>query len=39
VVTSKQAEDSGVRLFLDIRLENHTTGNKILVGTASCRVP
>ncbi len=39
VITSKQAEDSSVRLFLDIHLENYTTGNKILVGTASCRVP
>lgn len=39
VITEKKMEDSGVRLFLDVWLDNTTTGKKILVGKASCRVP
>ncbi|MFC1885805.1 hypothetical protein ACFLZM_01950 [Thermodesulfobacteriota bacterium] len=38
VITEKKEEDSGVRLFLDVWLDNTATGKKILVGKASCRV-
>ncbi len=38
VITDKIEEDSGVRLFLDVWIDNTTSGKKILVGKASCRV-
>ena len=37
VVTRKEPEDSGMRLYLDIWME-HQDGNKVVAGTASCRV-
>ena len=37
VVTGKEPDDSGVRLHLDIWMENQD-GNRVVAGTASCRV-
>ena len=36
VIKDKKIEDSGTRLFLDIWMENETSGNKVVVGKASC---
>ena len=38
IVADKKPEDSGARLFLDIWMENETTGNRVVVGKASCLV-
>ena len=38
MIVEKVEAGSGQRLFLDLWLDNHTSGKKILVGKASCRV-
>jgi hypothetical protein len=38
MIVEKAGAGSDERLFLDVWLNNHTTGKKILVGKASCRV-
>lgn len=38
IITAKEQDDSGVKLFLDVWLDNTATGKKILVGKASCLV-
>lgn len=39
ILTEKKEEESGMRLFLDVGLDNLTTGKKIVVGRAGCLIP